>query len=256
MSGYSEFSAVYDCLMADAQYPERTGYILSLFEKYGKEPTLLLDLACGTGSFTLEFAKRGIETIGVDMSEEMLSIAREKAFDEAVNILFLCQKGEELDLYGTVDGAVCCMDSVNHITDIESLEKVIAKVSLFMEKDSLFIFDVNTPYKHEKVLGNNTFVFEEDDIFGVWQNTYNKDTCITDICLDFFVATQDGMYERFSEEISERAYTVKELENILKKYDFEVLAVLGDMSQESVKETDERAYFVAKKVRETNGYYE
>ena len=246
MSSYNDFAYIYDALMADAQYDKRTEYILELFEKYSKKPTLLLDLACGTGEFSLRLAKRGIEVIGVDMSEDMLSIAREKSVETQTDILFLCQKAEELDLYGTVDGAVCCMDSINHITDAENLKTALERVSLFLEKGCLFVFDVNTPYKHENVLSDNTFVFEEENIYCVWQNFYNKENAVTDISLDFFVE-EDGLYERFSESFSERAYTVDFLENLLKDAGFSVKGVFGDMVQNPPKESEERIYLVAVK---------
>ena len=254
MSNYSDFSLVYDKLMNDVDYKKRTNYLLNLFNKNGKKPELLLDLACGTGGFSNQMALNGVEVIGIDMSEEMLSAARENSAELGTDVLFLCQKAEELDLYGTVDGAICCMDSINHITNIKNLKKAIEKVSLFLEKDSLFIFDVNTPYKHEKVLADNTFVIEEDNVYCVWQNEYHKESLTTDINLDFFIE-EDGVYERYSEDFSERAYTVKELTEILEEYDFEVLHIYNDMSEENLDPTSERAIFVAKKVRETNGYY-
>ena len=247
MSSYTDFAYIYDTLMADAQYGERTEYILSLFDKFGQKPTLLLDLACGTGEFSLRLAQKGIEVIGVDMSEDMLSIAREKAFDSETDILFLCQKAEELDLYGTVDGAVCCMDSINHITDLKNLEEAIKKVALFLEKGCLFIFDVNTPYKHESVLGDNTFVFEEENIYCVWQNSYDRETAVTDISLDFFVE-EDGLYERFCENFSERVYSIDTLTNLLEKSGFNVKAVLGDMSNNAPETLEERIFFVAEKI--------
>ena len=253
MSSYSDFAFVYDELMCDADYNARTEYVLSLFEKYGKRPTLLLDLACGTGTFSNLFAKKGIEVIGADMSQDMLSVAREKMYDDSVNVLYLCQKAEELDLYGTIDGAVCLMDSLNHITDEDSLEKAISRVSLFMEKDGLFIFDVNTPYKHKTVLGNNTFVKESDEVFCVWQNEYVENELLVNIRLDIF-SEADGLYERFCEEFSERAYDFEFLKTLLSKYDFEVLAVFDDLTENEVKPDAERAFFVCKKTRQTNGF--
>ena len=117
---YENFAETYDILMNDVDYKSRTEYLLKLFKNHGKIPTLLLDLACGTGGFSNCFAKKGIEVIGVDMSEEMLAKAGENSAEMGTDVLFLCQKAEELDLYGTVDGAICCMDSLNHITNIKN----------------------------------------------------------------------------------------------------------------------------------------
>jgi len=131
---YGNFAQFYDSLMYDVDYKKRTAYLLKLFSKYGKKPTLLLDVACGTGGFSNCFAKQGVEVIGADMSEEMLSLAREKSAELGNDILYLCQKAQELDLYGTVDGAVCCLDSLNHITDYKELCKALVKISLFWNR--------------------------------------------------------------------------------------------------------------------------
>ena len=170
---YNSFADFYDELMQDVDYKKRTSYLMMLFKKYDKAPTLLLDVACGTGGFSNEFAKQGIEVIGTDMSEEMLSVARENSAVLGQDVLYLCQKAEELDLYGTVDGAVCCLDSLNHITDYKTLCKAFSKVSMFLEKDRLFIFDVNTVYKHREILGDNVFVTDNGNLYCVWANLYN-----------------------------------------------------------------------------------
>ena len=245
---YTSFAETYDLLMQDVGYSERTEYLLSVFEKYSKRPTLMLDLACGTGNFSNELAKRNIQVIGVDISPEMLNIAKEKSEKEGVDVLYLCQDASELDLYGTVDGAVCCMDSINHITDKDVLAKAFKKVSLFLEPDCLFVFDVNTPYKHKEILGNNTFVIEEDNVYCVWQNEYFEEESLTEITLDFFEKQKNGDYTRSEQFIEERAYTVKELTSLLENAGFSVEAVFSDMSFEALKETSERAVFVAKKV--------
>jgi len=244
---YSDFAEVYDILMGDVDYSARSEYLLKLFSKYGRKPTLLLDLACGTGSFSNLFAKKGIEVIGVDMSEEMLSVARERSMDEGNDILYLCQRAEELDLYGTVDGAVCCMDSLNHITDTETLQKAIDKVSLFLEKDCLFIFDVNTVYKHKEILADNTFVFDEDEVYCVWQNSFNSESLTTDISLDFFIADED-VYIRSSEDFSERAYSDAELKEIIEKAGLKIEAVYDDMTTDPRKDTSERLIYVTRKI--------
>ena len=245
---YSIFADFYDELMYDVDYKKRTSYLMKLFKKYGKAPTLLLDAACGTGGFSNEFAKLGIEVIGADMSEEMLSIARESAMEQGNDILFLCQRLEELDLYGTVDGAVCCLDSLNHITDYNTLCKAIKRISLFLEKDKLFIFDVNTEYKHKEVLGNNVFVIDRDDVYCVWANKYNSKNNKTDIMLDFFVKEGEN-YSRFNEEFSERAYSKEQLEKAIKNAGLEIVGIFDDMTEKPVTDTSERAIYVTRKVK-------
>lgn len=244
---YSDFASVYDILMSDVDYKGRTAYLLKLFKTHGNIPKLLLDLACGTGGFSNCFAQKGIEVIGVDMSEEMLAVAKENSIKKSTDILFLCQKAEELDLYGTVDGAICCMDSLNHITSLRNLKKAIKNVALFLEKDGLFIFDLNSEYKHRHILSNNTFVIEEDDVYCVWQNDFDESKLITDISLDFFVA-QDDCYKRSNEEFSERVYKKEQIEEILSSASMELIAEYDDMTENPPNDKSERIIYVAKKL--------
>lgn len=245
---YEEFAANYDNLTTDVDYKKRTEYICSLFNKYGKMPTLLLDLACGTGGFSNEFAKRGVEVIGVDISPEMLDVARNNSENLGLDVLYLCQDATTLDLFGTVDGAICCQDSLNHITDYEDLCEVFKKVSLFMEKDGLFIFDLNTLYKHKEVLGNNTFVIEEENLYCVWQNEFDEDSGIVDIALDFFKETENGLFERSSEYITERYYSEKEIKSALHKANMEVVGIFEEMTEKTPKDNTQRIFYVTRKV--------
>lgn len=247
MNSYYSFAEFYDCLTLDVDYPARAKYLLKLFERYDRKPSLLLDLACGTGGFSIEFAKLGVEVIGVDSSAAMLSKAYNKAQSLGLNILFLCQKAEDLDLYGTVDGAVCCLDSLNHIIDYDELCRSFSKVALFLEKDRLFIFDVNTQYKHKEILSNNTFVLENDNVFCVWQNQCD-DGIYVDMYLDFFKNIGQNRYERFSEHITERAYSHTELVNALKKSGFMLVGVLEDMSFSKPGIKSQRNIYIAKRV--------
>ncbi|MBO4693495.1 MAG: class I SAM-dependent methyltransferase [Clostridia bacterium] len=244
---YNAFAKYYDILMRDVDYHARADYICSLFSKYGKKPKLLLDLACGTGSFSNEFSHRGFSVIGVDISEEMLCIAQEKSIKQGNNVLYICQPAQELKLHSTVDGAVCLLDSLNHIIDYSELCEVFIKVSDALEKDALFIFDMNTVYKHKNILADNAFVIEEDGIFCVWQNFYNKDLHTTDIILDFF-EKQGNKYERYSECFSERAYTKREIYTATEKAGLRIEACLGDMSGDKPDSRESRMFFVARKV--------
>ena len=244
---YNDFAYSYDALMNDVDYEGRTEYLISLFKKFDKMPTLMLDLACGTGEFCNLFANNGVSVIGVDISYDMLSIAREKTAQKGNDVLYLCQDATELDLYGTVDGAICCLDSLNHIVDYNDFCKAISRVSLFLEKDRLFIFDVNTEYKHKEILGNNTFVIDTDEVYCVWQNEYEPKDNTVEINLDFFTREDDG-YFRTGESFCERAYTVAEIENALKSAKLKIEAVFADMTEDKPNEKTERIIYVTRKV--------
>ncbi len=251
MSGYGLFSAFYDKLMSDVDYEGRAAYLLSLFSQFrpGKPPALLLDLACGSGGVTLPLAEAGIEMIGVDGSQEMLSMAREKADRRGLRPLFLCQDMRELDLYGTVDGAVCTLDGLNHLCRTKELREVFRRLRLFIEPGGLFLFDVNTPYKHRQVLADNAFVFEPDDFLCVWRNRLMERTCEVDMQLDFFVPQDaEGVrYRRLTDAVRERAYTERTLRRLLEQEGFETLAVFADLSREPVRPDTERAVYAVRR---------
>jgi hypothetical protein len=154
----------------------------------------------------------------------------------------------DLDLYGTVDTTVCALDSINHVTDPEQVRKIFEGVSLLTVPGGLFLFDVNSPYKHEKVLGNNTFVYDCESVYCVWQNEYEADSGIVNISLDFFAYDEESdSYSRQSEHFRERSYEPAWLESLLDETGFDLLAVYGDDSREAPKEDTQRLIYVARK---------
>lgn len=243
---YEIFADFYDELTGNVGYRERAEYILRVLDSFGHDAGLTLDLACGTGSLTLELKKLGVDVYGIDGSADMLSVALQKASDEGEQILFLCQRMQSIDLYGTIDTCVCTLDSINHLTDARDVKKTFSRVSLFMNQGGIFLFDVNTVYKHKEVLSDNVFVFDTDDVYCVWQNTPREDS-ITDISLDFFIPDGDR-YARITEEFSERAYTEDELRQWLQEAGFEVLGVFGDMTLDMPRDTEQRLIFAARKI--------
>ena len=239
---YSSLAEVYDRLTENVEYEKRAEYIHSLLLKNLGDSGVLLDLACGTGTLSLELSKFGYDMILCDLSAEMLSFARERLPDA----LILCQSMTELDLYGTINHAVCSLDSINHLLKPCDVKAAFASVSLFMEKGGVFVFDVNTPYKHETVLGNNTFVSEKDNVFCVWQNSYKRKSKTVDINIDIFIE-EENKYERLRESFSERAYSIDDIKKWLGETGFEVTGVYDDMTSDEPTDTSERVYFTAVK---------
>lgn len=246
MAGYSVFSQYYDTLMSGTDYPRRAEYLLSLLEHLGHRPGLSLDLACGTGSLTLELYRRGIDIYGVDASAEMLSQAREKCMDAGADILFLRQRMQDLDLYGTVNTVFCTMDSINHLQGKDELYKAFQKVSLFLEPGGYFVFDMNTIFKHERVLENHTFVYDTESVYCVWQNRFSPGSGRVDISLDFF--ERDGkIYRRSTERFSEFAYPAEKVAVWLRECGFCKVHMYHELSLEQPKEDSQRLVVAARK---------
>lgn len=245
---YGIFSSVYDILTENVPYEKIANSVCSLLHENGVDGGLLLDLGCGTGTLSFLLEKKGYDIIGVDASEDMLMVANEKKYEENSSAMFLCQSGEELDLYGTIDCAVSSLDTINHIDSLEKIEKTFSLISLFMNMDGIFIFDINTPYKHEKTLGNNTFVYDMDEVYCVWQNSFDKENFITNIDLDFFIKNEDDDgYERYSESFCEFSYSIEDIIKIIEKTGFTLLGMYDDYSHIIPNEETERITFVCKK---------
>jgi len=228
MNGYEAFAAFYDALTDDVDYAAWADYLLAAFVRHGGCPGMVLDLACGSGSLSVELAARGCEVIGVDRSADMLSIAREKAADAGQDILFLCQDMRQLDLYGTVDGAVCMLDSLSHILHTADLREIFRRLGLFIAPEGLLIFDVNTPYKHAHTLGDNAYVYEREEFLCAWRNRYIPATHETEMQLDFFLEEEDGAYTRYTDTVRERAYSLPTWRRLLEEAGFDLLAVYDE----------------------------
>lgn len=246
MSGYGIFSQYYDSLMDNVDYKKRAEYFRTLLIRYGvKDGAEIVDLGCGTGKLTSELAEMGYDMTGVDISPDMLCEARNNASDKGLDILLLCQSMDELDLYGTVDAAISTFDSINHLESAESVKETFKKAGLFMNPGGIFIFDINTLYKHRNILGNNTFVYDTDDVFCVWQNFINDDNSV-DISLDFFERGENDMYMRTCESFKERAYDIDMIKKWLCDAEFEIAEITDDLSGNPPTEETQRLLIIAK----------
>ena len=243
---YDDFSRFYDLLTDNVEYEKRADYFCRLLSMCGINEGILLDLGCGTGSMSLAMAERGFDVIGVDSSVGMLNAAQQKMFASGKQMLLLNQSMEEIDLYGTVDGAICVLDGINHLKNEKAVKATFEKVSLFMNKGGAFAFDVNTLYKHKFVLADNVFVYEPDGVYCVWQNSFNEADSSVDISLDFF-EEEDGVYYRSGESFTERAYELNDIKTWLEDAGFEVIGIYDDLTLDDVKQNSERAVFLAKK---------
>ena len=230
----------------DVNYAKYAEVLLKLSQKYGCDPKIVLDFACGTGSLSLELAARGLDVIGIDASYEMLSEATMKNAEAETNILFLCQKMEELDLYGTVGAVYCCLDSVNHLPDVSALNKAFSRVGLFLEQGGVFIFDVITKERMER-LDSQAFIREADGVFCSYRYNFSKKHSRQRIDLDIFTANNKGLYRRESESIVETAFTLEELDHALSLGGMDRVGIHGEFALRAARENEERLTIVAKR---------
>lgn len=248
---YSAFAKYYDILTRNVDYKGRADYLCRILKYLHHSPALMIDLACGTGSLTLELIERGFNVYGLDASPEMLSAAEQKASAAGCHVLFICQKMQEMNLYGTVDTAVCMLDSVNHITSKADLQKAFNRISLFINPGGYFIFDMNTLYKHREVLSDNTFIYDMENVYCVWQNRFEPKSGRVAISLDFF-ERNGKLYRRSSEHFYERAYKVETVRKMLEAAGLKTEGIWADLTLDAPVPTTERIIFAAKKIAAKN----
>ena len=244
MAAYGCFADVYDVLTSNIDYDALAGYYDGIIMSNAKKRGILLDLACGTGSMSRRFSRLGYDVIGVDLSGDMLSFAKEKPHD---GIEYLCQDMTSLDLFGTVDVTVCALDSINHLENEQDILSCFKSVSLFTDPDGLFLFDMNTVRKHREVLADNTFVYDTDGAYCVWQNFYEKELDRVDILLDIFTQNKDGTFSRSCEEFSEIALPCDTVCKLLSQAGFDIIDIFDYPTLNKGDDNSEKLLFCCKK---------
>ena len=204
-------------------------------------PRTAVDLACGTGTMTWLLTRRGYEVIGVDSSEDMLAAAMGKGGPaDGVPPVFLHQSMPRLDLYGTVDAAVCCLDSINYLTDPGDVQRTLQRLHLFVAPGGMLVFDVNTVAKLA-ALDGQVFLDENEDTYCVWRTEYHRGLCT--YYMDLFRRRGDGAWRRSAELHRQRAYTVEQLTAWLRESGFTDIRTYGDMRLRRPREGEQRIYF-------------
>ena len=243
MEAYSSFAQVYDTFMDNIPYDEWCKYVVELLKKYNINDGLVLELGCGTGSVTRRIKRAGYDMIGIDNSEEMLSLAKAKGSE---GILYLLQDMTEFELYGTVNAVISICDSINYITEEDELLKVFKLVNNYLEKDGIFVFDMNTEYKYRELMGDNTIAENREEGSFIWENTFYEDESINEYNLTLYIKDKDNRYNRFEEVHYQKAYTVEKVKELLQKAGMEYITSYDAFTYDEPNECSERVYIIAK----------
>jgi len=294
MQPYTGFASVYDIFMDNVPYDEWTDYVTHLFKQFNLKEGLVLELGCGTGSMTRRLASKGYDMIGIDYSEDMLSIARDQNIDEDQSILYLCQDMREFELFGTVAAVVSVCDSMNYIVSEEELLKVFRLVNNYLDPEGLFIFDLDTPYAYERILGDTTIAENREEGSFIWENTYYKEEMINEINLTLFLPEMDDIdeeetedrkdcrsvteksqkdkncdqeendytqdegdliYRKYEENHFRRAYPIETIKRLIEEAGMEWVAAYDAFTEESPKIDSERIYIIAREKHQTEKLY-
>ena len=269
MDAYTDFANVYDTFMDETPYDVWGDFIVELMNKFGvtkpaksdtseytteedteqaleEEKNLIAELGCGTGSFTLNMAKRGYDIIGIDMSSDMLDIARKKTAAEGLNVMYLEQDMRELDLYCTCGTVLSVCDSVNYLLEDEDVIETFKLVNNFLFPDGVFIFDFNTLHKYRDVIGDVTIAENREDCSFIWDNYYHDEEHINEYDLTIFAKCGEGdVFKRSVETHYQRGYTLDEMKAFVEKAGLKFIACYDADTHEAPTEESERIYIVA-----------
>ena len=243
---YDLLAPFYDSINADIDYSGWADFIEEVFRRESKNtPELVLDLGCGTGKMTLELASRGYDMTGIDLSCEMLDVARAAAEEQGKDVLWISQDMREFERYGTVDAAVSCLDCINHLTKPSDVKKTFDLIHNYLIPDGIFIFDINGKAKFENVYADRSYVMETDGAMCIWQNNYNQRSHLCDFYITLF-NDEGGAYARYDEIQRERMYTIAALKKKLIGAGFEFIGAYADYSFTPATDDNERIYIVAR----------
>lgn len=245
MDAYTGFAEVYDLFMDEVPYREWADRIVEELRTCGIEEGLVLDLGCGTGSMTELLAEAGYDMIGVDASEEMLELADEKKRKSGHDILYLLQDMREFELYGTVRAIVSACDSLNYIIEEEDLRRVFELAHNYLDPDGIFLFDMNTPYKYEKVLAENVIAENREEGSFIWENYYDSEERINEYDLTLYIREEDGRYSRYEETHFQKAYDIMTVTGLLEEAGFRVEKLLDAETGEALRTETERIFVMA-----------
>ena len=245
MDAYHLLAESYDRLTNDVDYPGVVDFYFEILKKENLNPRTAVDLACGTGSVALLLAQRGLQVTAVDMSEEMLCVASQKAQSLSNPPRFVCQRLQDLKLVKAVDLAVCALDSLDYITDPEDCKQAITRVYKYLNPGGCFLFDVNTPQKL-RAMDGQVFLDEDDDVYCVWRGEFDKETNICSYGMDLF-QRKGELWVRSLEEHREYAYSQEELVAYLREAGFNHIEVYGDRRLARPDANEQRIYLKARK---------
>lgn len=240
---YETFAFVYDEVM-DSQLYQRW---FDFSKRHLENRNQLLELACGTGALAVEFASKGYDVTALDLSEEMLMIASQRALEEDVTVQFV--EGDMLDLtnVGTYQAVTCFSDSLCYMKEEEDVQQVFDGVYGILEEDGRFLFDVHSTYQIDEVFPDYNYHYQTDDFAFLWESYKGEVPHSIEHFLTFFVSDQEGKFERADELHQERTYPLETYVRMLENAGFSSVETYADFIDSEPNEKSRRWFFVCQK---------
>ncbi|NCU32306.1 MAG: class I SAM-dependent methyltransferase [Candidatus Moranbacteria bacterium] len=243
---YRVMAQFYDKLMGGNKYPGWKSLIAEVIETYRVPKGTCLDVACGTGNISHLLFGLGFKVVGIDISHEMISLAKQKLPTEK----FICADARNFDLgldRDSINFAVSFYDSLNYLLSDEDMLQTFKSVNRNIKSGSIFLFDMN-PQEHISVAQKfKPRVFEDKDIYSVFRFGGEKRFWILDI--DFFIKGAKDCYRLVKERHIERGYDQEDIAPLLEQAGFKLLKVKKEFKiYEDNKRHLSRLYFIAQKI--------
>ena len=243
---YREFAQVYDRLMDDVDYPAWAGFYLTILEEAGCRPRTMAECGCGTGGMTVQFARRGVQIVASDLSEDMLMRAADKARKAGVRAQFARQDMRRLRVTRPVDAVVCACDGVNYLTGEGDAAAFFAAARDALRPGGALAFDASSPEKLERMARDRFFFEDRDEVTYLWLNEPGENHTVK-MDLTFFLKEPGGLYRRFDEAQLQRAWRREELCALLTAAGFEDIRVYGDQKTAPPQAGEPRFHITARK---------
>jgi len=238
------FARIYDNIMSSVPYNLWYKYLRELLKSYNKNPRKILDMACGTGNMSLRFAKEGKNLVGIDKSQHMLKVARQKAKKNNYSIKFLQKDIRDFNFPRQFDFIFCIFDSLNYILTIEDMEKVFVNVYTSLKEDGIFIFDLNTINRLMSIEPGTT-VFSDKNYTCFWEDIIDQKQLIWKVKLKIYFDDNESKY--FKEIHRETSYKKDDIARILSDTGFSNIKVYKAFTFDEGRDNDNRLYFIVSK---------
>lgn len=244
MTSYERFAEVYDELMQDIPYDKYVEWIKkhAPSSQYPK----LLDVGCGTGTLSLLFHKAGYMVSGVDLSEEMLSIANNRMKSAGVDIPFYAMSMDELEGFSNLDVVVIPIDSINYLYDEKAVVETLRRIFDVLCNGGQLFFDVHSLFKMDSIFLEGPFTYDDGNITYIWYTEQGEFEHSVYHQLTFFVKDESScLFERFEEEHFQRTFSVETYVKWLKDVGFSEVVISSDWSDQYPTDESERIFIQA-----------
>jgi len=240
MKPYTDLAPAYDSMLRHVDYEKWYQYLKSIMHNFILEPSLLLELGCGTGRFGAKFSRDDYNIYGMDRSIEMLRVARARAFK---NFHIFCGDITQYSLKQKFDFIFSVHDTMNYLTSIDDIRKVLQHTREVMNRYSIFMFDMTSEYNILNNFDGKTTRYTSGGTRILWDNEYDEKNKLVYSYLTF--KKPDGTSTM--ETHVQRIYEIDEIEPIIREEKLELIDVFSDYTFAPVYDKTVMSNFVLRK---------